>query len=291
MDQLFKVKFNNSQNNLGFEIRSLESIYKLPNFDTFESSHQITFYCIILITHGKGEHQINFNSYNFSKGSLFFVSRNQVQAFRHSKSAKGYVVLFNEDFLNQNQLKFNDLSYSYPFNFGLYNTYLQVGNRFNQLNDLFNYIYQEYKSPVKEETEELLQCLLRSILLKIKSNSKKELLRNSTLNNSSKLVFIQFQQLLDKNIGIRNANFFCRELKISYNQLNNILKKETGYTIKVFIDKNLMLKAKQLLLLSRHNISEIAILLGFNEATNFTKFFKNLANKSPSEFQKSLKSN
>lgn len=291
MQHLSEVQFKNNQNNLGFEIRSLESIYNLSNFYEFEKPHQITFYCIILITQGNGKQEINFNSYEFAKGALFLIAKNQVLAFKHNKSSKGYIVLFSEDFLNQNQLKFNDLSYSYPFNFGSYNTHLQIEDYFNQITDLFNYIYKEYKTPVTEETEELMQCLLRAILLKIKSYNKKERFRNSSLNNPDVNIFIQFQQLLDKNVAIRNANFYCKKLQISYNKLNNILKKETGYTIKAFIDKNLILKAKQQLLLGKHNISEIAILLGFNETTNFTKFFKNQVCQSPSEFRRKLKSN
>ncbi len=90
---------------------------------------------------------------------------------------------------------------------------------------------------------------------------------------------------------MRNANFFCEKLKISYRSLNEISKKLTGETIKKYIDKNLILTAKQHLSVGNRNISEIAYQLGFEETTNFSKFFKKQTNRAPSEFLKSLKLN
>lgn len=285
------LQFENSQNHLGFEIRTLDYIYNNEHIEEFERPHQIKFYCIIYIVQGSGEHNINFKSYKFQKGSILFVSKNQIQAFKKSLSAKGYVILFDEEFLNQNQIKFNDLSYSYPFNFGLFDRVLQVDRHQEIFTSLFDYIYLEYSLPLKSNSEEILQCLLRTVLLKIKSYHQDIDQKDLDIIDSSKRIFIQFQLLLDQNIDIRNVNFFCENLKIPYRSLNEISKKLTGETIKKYIDKNLILTAKQYLSVGNRNISEIAYQLGFDETTNFSKFFKKQTNYAPSEFLKSLKLN
>lgn len=183
------------------------------------------------------------------------------------------------------------MSYSYPFNFGLFDRVLQIEQHQDIFTSLFDYIYLEYTLPLKSNSEEILQCLLRAVLLKIKSYHQNVDQRDITIIDSSKRIFIQFQLLLDKNINIRNVNFFSEKLNRSYRSLNEISKKLTGETIKKYIDKNLIHTAKQNLSVRSQNISEIAYQLGFEETTNFTKFFKKQTDQSPSEFLKSLKLN
>lgn len=283
------IHFKNIRNHLGFEIQTLEYIYNHEQIEDYKKFHLIEFYIVILITEGYGEHLINFKSYSYKKGSLLFVAKSQVHAFVPNTSAKGYIIFFDENFLNQNQITFNDLSYSYPFNFGLYDRILQIEEHQKSVFSLFDYLYLEYQLPLNSNTEEILQCLLRALLLKTKSSNT----NNDSIIESSKSSitqeFIKFQQLLNQNIQIRNANFYCDKLHISYDRLNSITKKLTGKTIKNYIDKNLEIKAKQLLTTGSSNISEIAFKLGFKETTNFTKFFKRQSKMSPSKFIKSVK--
>lgn len=51
----------------------------------------------------------------------------------------------------------------------------------------------------------------------------------------------------------------------------------------------MILKAKKLLVENQKNISEISYLLGFEEPTNFTKYYKKHTGFSPKEFKKSKK--
>lgn len=283
-----KVHFENSQNHFGFEIRDLDYIYKHPKREQIQQAHQIDFYIIIYITEGYGTHNIDFKQYPYRKGSVLFIAKNQVHAFIFNNRAKGYVLIFTEEFLNQNQIRFNDLSFTYPFNFALYHSVLQIDQYHENFLSLFEFIYQEYNPPILDSSEEILQCLLRTVLLKIRSYNDDFEPATKNISKSSTETFIRFQQLLDQHINKRNANFYCDKLGISYKVLNDTSKELTGITIKKFIDKNLMIKAKQRLSLGNLNIAEISYLLGFEEATNFTKFFKKQTNLSPSEFQKEL---
>ena len=152
---------------------------------------------------------------------------------------------------------------------------------------LVNYIDDEYKQPGSEERQEILQCLLRTFLLKIRVHNRQYV---SIIQNDKTELFIRFQSLLTQNISSsRNAKDYCIWLNVSYKKLNNICKELTNKPLKVFIDSFLILKAKQYLTDGDKNVSEVAYLLGFDEATNFTKYFTKHSSLNPSTFQSSLK--
>lgn len=95
--------------------------------------------------------------------------------------------------------------------------------------------------------------------------------------------------MLNEKIALtRNANDYCNFLNVSYQKLNSTCKALTNKTVKVFIDDFILLRAKRLLSEKDVNISEIAYFLGFDEPTNFTKFFKKNTNQTPKSFIESI---
>lgn len=78
-------------------------------------------------------------------------------------------------------------------------------------------------------------------------------------------------------------------LQISYKHLNNIVKKCTNKTAKEFIDDFVILEIKRFLCSTSLSVKEIAFKCGFDEQTNFLKYFKKLANDTPSNFRQNLR--
>jgi len=74
-------------------------------------------------------------------------------------------------------------------------------------------------------------------------------------------------------------------MNVSEKKLTNATKKIAGRTPKELIDDRVMLEAKRLLTHTNHSIKEIGYELGFEEPTNFIKFFKKHAAKTPIEFR------
>ena len=96
--------------------------------------------------------------------------------------------------------------------------------------------------------------------------------------------------MLEEKISItRNAKDYCISLNTTYRKLNSTCKILTNKTIKGFIDDFLILKAKRLLSEREENISQISYKMGFDEVTNFTKFFKKHTQQTPKSFTESIK--
>ena len=147
-------------------------------------------------------------------------------------------------------------------------------------------IYKEYFLIKNEGRQELLQTLLRTFIVKVQSQLARVEKRS---NKESKAQFIQLQKAIDQNIGhTRSATDYVNMLGTTYHQLNSIVKGVTNKSLKVFIDDTLILNAKRLLCDKGSNINEIAFMLGFDEPTNFTKFFRKQEGLGPKEFMSKI---
>ena len=286
--QLEKLSFREDLELVGFEILTIKDLYENNDISLLSTTKVIRFYEIIFITDGKGEHQIDFKTYPIEKGNIIFLGKNQVHSWHKDRSNDGFIILFTEHFLYQNQVQFNDLSYAYPYNSILYNPVLKINDKsyFDTFLSLVELIQKEYALISYAVKQEVLQTLLRTLILKAKTQLPPEQLR---ADSESKSLFILFQKKLDEHIiHTRNANDFVDMTGASYYQLNSSVKEFTGISIKAFIDKTLLLKAKQLLSNPQLNINEVSDSLGFDEATNFSKFFKKITGNTPKHFKEIL---
>ena len=77
-------------------------------------------------------------------------------------------------------------------------------------------------------------------------------------------------------------------MNISYKHLNEICKIVTGNTVKEIIDAFLILESKRRLVISDISIKELTYKLGFDEPTNFVKFFRKHTGQSPTQFRKAF---
>lgn len=285
----FRSKFKT----LGIEIVKLSHFFSVKSELERLEPHRIKFYSILFITEGEGQHQIDFKDYSYQKGSVVFIGRDQIHSWTENKGLKGYLIIFTEDFLQHNQVLFHDISYSYPYNSSLYKPIINLIKKddfehgdeeaYQVFFSLMSYLHQEFnlaQTPVKQE---VLQYLLKTLLLKIQSQPDKEI---KNIDHDSLGIFIKFQRLLDQKITeTRNAADYCSYLKVSFRKLNSICKILTNKTIKAYIDSIIILKAKRYFTEQNLSISEISYLLGFNEVTNFTKFFKKHEALSPKAFK------
>jgi signal transduction histidine kinase/ligand-binding sensor domain-containing protein/DNA-binding response OmpR family regulator len=97
----------------------------------------------------------------------------------------------------------------------------------------------------------------------------------------------QAAKILEKNIA--NADFsvdeWSRELGLSRTTLYKRVLSATGTTPIGFIRSFRMKRAAQLLEKTRHNVAEVAYMVGFNNPKYFARYFKEFYGKLPSAYQ------
>jgi AraC-like DNA-binding protein len=85
--------------------------------------------------------------------------------------------------------------------------------------------------------------------------------------------------------GFPSVAWMADKLHFSVGYFGDLIKKETGQTAQQYIQNKIIDLAKQELLGSNLPVSEIASRLGFEYPQHFTRMFKKVTGKSPSEYR------
>ncbi len=104
-----------------------------------------------------------------------------------------------------------------------------------------------------------------------------------------RLMEIHIQELLSGKTNKRmHAADFGQLLFIHPRHLTNTIKLTTGKSPCDFMEERLLLESQKMLSETDMNIADIAVRFGYNDPTNFTKFFKGMCGITPRDFRKRL---
>ncbi len=280
----FKAPINQD---FGFEVMTISQISdsKKEHLHNPEQPHKLGFYILIFFTEGEGEHFIDFNWYPVQQNSLVYLTKDQINAFKFSDSLKGLCIIFNEDYFVQS---FSHLPKDFIFrlfNPQLFSPVLQISEE----SDFKNYLLllkKEYDKINVINKKTITESLLVILLSKAESHSQAQSFYS--LDSPKISIFQKFNNLLaEKFTESRSAVFYSDELSISYKHLNTICKSLIHKTAKNVIDDFIILQAKRSLINSPIKSTELAYSLGFEDPTNFTKYFKNHTGLTPNSFKNS----
>jgi len=134
----------------------------------------------------------------------------------------------------------------------------------------------------------LMQLLFSIFYIKLLRHTSETL--NSRVSAKRIDTFYQFLNMLeDRTILVRDASYYAQRLNITYKSLNEICKVISQQTAKQLIDGEIILEAKRKLATENIQTQALSEFLGFDEVTNFVKYFKKHTEQTPLQFQKSRK--
>mgnify|MGYP001224386958 CR=1 FL=1 len=283
--QIPEVSFNhNKTDQAEFEIIELESLYSRNFNHAPEKAHRVNFFLFIYIEQGCGTHMVDFEEYAFSPGSLLFIQREQVQSFDFSSKPKGKILLFTQSFLDQLHANMRLPNYT-PTHLNNHHTPLfQLDKVTNtRCNTLINELITETAHP---QSDPLIIMYLFSSLSLILHRLKPET-RHDKLSKQQSIRLSQFLNLLFVHYRkTRDANWYSRQINTTYKTLNQVCKIATDLTAKQLIDAYTIIEIKRRLVVSNATTSQMAYDFGFEDASNFVKYFKKHSGLTPSQFQK-----
>ncbi len=248
--------------------------------------HRIAFYAILFVTKGRGHHFIDFEKFSFRKGSIIFLSKEQVHAFEKNSRMEAFILLFTEKFLERSSLGSHLMQQMSIYNYHLYAPVMHLKKEnFDKFAELIYRMKEEYETADDFATEEIIQSTLKIFLFQAERIRKRKLKTQSRSYYQEE--FSSFQRLLKKQmVSNRQVHFYARELGFSTKKLNRITQEIVKMPAKNYINETLILEIKRLLMNTNLSIKEIAYMTGFEAPTNFVKFFKKYAEITPAEFRK-----
>ncbi|MEM9076350.1 MAG: helix-turn-helix transcriptional regulator [Bacteroidota bacterium] len=288
-DSVKEIEFvNRKTKNSYFDLVPLQKILSLKPKDhnQFEH-HKVGFYVLLFVTDGNGIHSVNYDDFPFTRGTVFSLRKHTIHKF-YKSGAKGKLLIFTEDFAIRFSNRVESLRLFQLFNELLGSAKLQLReSEFEEIQVLVNQIEKEYFLINDNESIEIIRNLVQAIVLRL-FRVKSKIYHNLSTNNSY-FKFTLLQELVENEcFDHKKVTYYASKMGVTPKTLSNITKKMIGKSAKAFIDEILILQIKRLLANTQLSISEIAYRSGFDEPTNFFKYFRKRTGYSPKSFRVQL---
>ncbi|WP_419867950.1 AraC family transcriptional regulator [Chryseobacterium sp. CT-SW4] len=250
--------------------------------------HRTDFYIIQLITKGNSSYMVDFEDVKLTKGDLLFLTPGQVHSFLTPTDLEGWLIAFPKDFFNQSSRDLYFLDNAYIFN-----NYYPVTKLAFKDNDLKVYVElaQKIGNELKNPHDSFQGSILHNYLSNLLLFSERKFLQKNPSSHTSTLTqdgmyVTRFKKMIAQSFRKETkVKSYANELFISERKLQKAVMSILGKSPKELINEQVILESKRLLVHETMSIKEISYDLGFDEPSNFTKFFKKQTGISPTQFK------
>lgn len=249
------------------------------------------FYMIALKNMRSGIISYGRTNYDHESGSMYFTKPGQTIDMHDIEIEEdGFAILIHEDYLIGDPLHLQVKKYGY-FNYELHEALHLSPAEEKTIWELYHKIESEYYNNQDEFSKTIITGHIASILQYADRFYKRQFINRTVLSGTTvtkfhELVSEYFGNRLSLQSGLPTVASFAQQMKMSPRYLSDLLKQETGRTAMELIHDFLITEAKNLLLGSDCNISEVAYELGFEDPAYFTRLFKKETGISPNQFKK-----
>ncbi len=221
-------------------------------------------------------------AYTINKGTIFMIAPNLTHALDESLSQTKYRILHIN--LANTMFSLNHPLSDY-YDGILYNRAF-LANPISDpfLIDKINTLYHHIQHPSMEYATlrgftylfELISCLYTTHHIILTENKRTK----AWTKMESAILYIEYH--LQDDITLEEISYFAN---YSPNHFSKLFKSYTGYTFNPYVLHMRLEKSKHLLL-GKHNVSDVAQMIGFNSPAYYTKQFKKKYGMTPKEFVK-----
>lgn len=267
----------------GFIIRQIETL--LQGNDMTQPVHRHTFFYVLVLEKGAGEHVIDFTTYPIHDNSVFFIRPCQVHQLALKAGSKGYLIEFNADFYMP-----PDTAAIQVLRKVSHKNYCPVEReRFKNILSILANMLREFNGKQERYLEAIKSNLnIFFIELSRQSRSPKTIARHNDDYMQERLE--EFIELVEQNmVTNKEVSFYASKLHMTNYQLNAIIKTTLGRTCSAVINEHIILQAKRGLLATTSQVNQIAYDLGYEDVSYFIRFFKKHTGHSPEAFRQNFK--
>lgn len=263
-----------------------------PSEDYYKVPFTLNYYMISLKNNLDCELKYGRKYFDFHEGSLIFIAPGQVLEKGESNEnnkTKGWMLCFHPDLIRGSSL-YNKMSeysfFEYEANEALHLSDLEK----KTIERLVANIQVEYSGNLDTYSNDLIVSNLEVLLNYAKRFYGRQFITRTVICKESveKFNIILREQCsieIIEQSGMPTVKKLAKAMGYSPNYLSDMLKKETGKTTQEYIKLQVLDIAKKLLLTTKEPIYGVALKLGFEQPSSFTKFFKGQTGISPVDFR------
>lgn len=267
------------------EVTDLATLIRRSGLAEFAGPQRPTFDIVLQVLSGETSHEVDFTTYPLSAGDVLWVRAGQVQRWGDVSAIRARVILISAQLVDSQTAAF---------------THSRLGARNRSVWEGA----AAHTSPFASALDQFVTAAHRvhdtlaadpdirdHVLAQYAQGMLVELAALAPEGGGSPRVRHQTLDLLEGEIEAsfalhRTAEWYAHHLGYSVRTLNRVAVAGTGHTTKELIDTRLVLEAKRLLVHESESVGSIATRLGFDDAANFSAYFRRLTDLSPREFRR-----
>ena len=267
-----------------FELVGIGQLYN-NHSDSLTTPHRAGFYHILWFQKGSPTHLVDFNPVEIKPNTILFLNKDTVQRFDKKGGFDGKAILFTDGFFCNTEADIKYLRSSILFNDLFSVSQIQMSKTASLFAHLFQLMEIELENEKDISQPHILKNLLHNFLLLSERERRKQ--NFTEIKKSADLDYVMlFKDLLESNYHkLKQVSNYAKKISITAKRLNQATSKILGKSPKQMIDERVMLEAKRLLAHTNESVKEIGYNLGFDEPTNFIKYFRKHSNSTPIEFR------
>lgn len=277
---------NNPKSGLELRLQFMRRFFLVHPHGLAES-HTHDYYQIIWFQSGHGHHMVDFKTYPVVDNTLFFISPGQVHAFDDDRDYRGIVIQFNASFMAEEGTNENVF-----MKYALFNSYDTVPYRTvsameaGRLAGIVDEMNREYSLTGAFAHRDYMQYLLRLFLIHVQRCGESGVGGQLYVTSHANHVIVRFRQLVEENFRTKHtvaeyADMLCLSPRV----LSEYVRQSSPLTPLKVINNRITLEAKRLITFSDMKMKEICAELGFDDSSNFAKFFRRETGMMPTDFK------
>ena len=270
---------------LDLEIFSVADLRRRGNQEK-RFTHRYSFHMLVCVTEGTCTHLVDFKPIPCEPGTLLVLRPGQVHNFGFDEEWDGWIILFRPEFFLPSSASASDLKLRAGYEkLPEHLTLCQHG-----LQKFIDSLAQMNEDTGMDAPLDVIHALLRyqlyALLARLNIFHDRQEVQACT-NTRAMQRFKDFKQLVEKNFTQwHQVADYAKPLGWTEKSLTRAAMEAAGVNAKAFIASRISLEAKRLLVHTNLSVTLIAESLGFEESTNFIKFFKREVGCTPVEFRR-----
>lgn len=271
------VRYRFNAPNPLIEVKPLDFIWAAR--DMTERTHRAEFHMILYVETGVLSLELDFEPMQLRDRSVLYIAPGQVCRFDSRGTYAGWAILFTDELISQRD-NLHAWLHTRPafYPWGRRSSLAVVDDQLPTLCTLLAYQAQQETEASQREILRTYTYLILLLLDRMTSGAQPAVGRSALVE--------RFCMEVEQHFTHRhNVADYLRTMGIQEKTLSRAVAQHLGLLPKAYIDQRRILEAKRLLAYGAMSVKEIAFALGFDEPTNFNKFFRKHTGSSPLSFR------
>lgn len=264
----------------GVEVLALDALHRrMRGFPAARAVQRPDFHHLICVDAGALWHMVDFTGYTLEAGSVLWVRPGQVQQFGDLTAAAGHVVLFESGFVDSTTAAATRLDTAFD---PAYRP-LDDHDHARLTTTLGQLITELDATSDPRPVRALIAAHLLAVALLVLAHPAHQV---GTTAPEHTETFLRFRTAVERQYPTRrDVAHYAASLGYAPRTLTRATQQAAGIGAKKYIDHRVILESKRLLAHTNEPVHRIAAHLGFDDTSNFVKYFHQRAGHTPTTFR------